>query len=132
MSAVEGCSLTGVPLYSNIHLHTHAHTHTALPNTIGSLKTSQYHPTSALISWASIWEDVVTGYTVQVEGPDSTQEIPIRNKSFASVVITDLLPSTQYTFEVSAMKGIKSTSPTLPRAKIILCTCIQYLMLLVN
>ena len=88
--------------------------HTALPNTIGSLKTSQCQPTSAQISWAIVQEDVVIGYTVQVEGPDSTREIPIRNKYSASVLITDLSPSTEYTFEVSAMKGIKSTLSNLP------------------
>ena len=84
-------------------------THTALSYTVGSLKTSQYHPTSAQISWAAIREDVVIGYTIQVEGPDSTQEIPITNKYSTSVEISDLLPSTQYTFKVSTMKGIKST-----------------------
>ena len=96
--------------------HTHVHMHTALPNTvIGSLKTSQYKPTSAWITWKTIQEDVVIGYTVQVEGPDSTREIPIRNKYDTSVEISDLSPSTQYTFEVSAMKGIESTLSTLPK-----------------
>ena len=94
----------------------HIHMHTALSNTIGSLKTSQYHPTSAWISGTGIWEDVVIGYTVQVEGPDSTRVIPIRNVLYSpSVEISDLLPSTQYTFEVRAMKGIKSTLSTLPK-----------------
>ena len=82
--------------------------HTALSNAIGSLKASQYHPTSAQISWAAaaIWEDIVIGYTVQVEGPDSTHEILIGNKYITSVEISDLLPSTQYTFEVRARKGM--------------------------
>ena len=81
--------------------------YTGLPNTVGSLKTSQYHPTSAWISWAAIREDIVTGYMVQIEGPDSTpREIPITNKYSTSVEISDLLPSTQYTFEVRALKGM--------------------------
>ena len=88
-------------------------THTALSNTIGSLKTSQYHPTSVWISWPAVWEDVVIGYTVQVEGPDSTREIPIRNTHSTSIRVSDFLsPSSQYTFEVRALKGMKSTLPT--------------------
>ena len=90
-------------------------THTALSNTVGSLKTSQYQPTSAHIFWAAIRKNVVIGYTVQVEGSDSTREIPVRNKHSTSVEISDFLPSTQYTFEVRAMKGIKSTLSTLPK-----------------
>ena len=98
-----------------LYVYTHVYINTVLSNTIGSLKTSQYYPTSVRISWAAIWEDVVTGYRVQVVGPDSTREIPIRNNYSTSVEISDLLPSTQYTFEVRAMKGIKSTLSTLPK-----------------
>ena len=85
----------------------HTHAYTALSNTVGRFKTSQYHQTSASawISWEAIREDVITGYTVQIEGPDSTREIPIENYS-TSVRVSDLLPSTQYTFEVSAVKGM--------------------------
>ena len=92
------------------------HMHTGLPNTIGSLKTSQYHPTSAWISWPAVREDNVTAYTIQVEGPDSTQEIPITNKYSTSVEISDLFPSTQYAFKVRALKGtdnIHLTHPTI-------------------
>ena len=80
--------------------------HTALSNTVGRFKTSQYHPISARIFWAAIWEDIVIGYVVQIEGPDSKREIPIRNTYSTSVRVSDLLPSTQYTFEVSAVKGM--------------------------
>ena len=89
-------------------IHTHVHINTALSNTIGRFKTSQYHPISVWISWAAMRENVVIGYTVQVEGADSTREIPISNAYNTSVEISDLLPSTQYTFEVSTMKGIKT------------------------
>ena len=89
------------------------HMHTGLPNTIGSFKTSQYHPTWAWISWAAIREDNVTGYMVQVEGPDSTQAIPITNKYSTSVEIPGLLPSTQYTFKVRALKGMEKVLSTL-------------------
>ena len=72
------------------------------------------------ISWAAIQEDLVIGYTVKVEGPDSTREIPITNKYSTSVEITDLSPSTPYIFEVRALKSIKSTLPTLPKLIIII------------
>ena len=103
--------------------------HTALPNTIGSLKTSQYHPTSAWISWAAVREDVVIGYTAQVEGPGSTRVIAIRNNCSTSVKVSDLSPLSQYTFKVNAKKGIMSTLPTLPMHNVM---HIQYLVLLVN
>ena len=81
------------------------HTRTALSNTIGSFRTSQYHPISARISWKSVRERNATGYTVQVEGPDTTQEIPITSEYITSLEISDLRASTQYTFEVSAVTG---------------------------
>ena len=89
------------------------HIHTALSNITGSFKTSQYHPTSARISWKSV-QDVktVTSYTVQVEGPDSTQEIPITCKYITSVEISDLRPSTQYMFKVSAVTVAGTTGET--------------------
>ena len=89
-------------LNSNSFVYTHSHT--ALSNTIGSLKTSQYHPASAQISWEAVKADdkTVTGYTARVEGPDSTQLIPISD-DITSVKISNLRPSTQYTFKVSAV-----------------------------
>ena len=92
-----------------------AYTYIALSNAVGRFKTSQYHPNSAWISWEAMREDLVIGYAVQVERPDSTREIPIRNNRSTSVRVSDLSPSTQYTFEVRAMKSKKSTSPTLPK-----------------
>ena len=100
-------------------LHTRTHnytcTHTALSNIIGSFKTSQYHPTSARISWDAVKKDdkTVTGYTVEVEGPDSTQEIPITCKYITSVEISDLSPSTLHTFKVSAVTVAGTTGETL-------------------
>ena len=102
-----------------MHTHTHTHTHTnkqinntGLSNTIGRFKTSQYHPTSAWISWKTIQEDdkTITGYTVRVEGPDSTQVIPGSNK-ITSLMISNLRPSTQYTFKVSAVTVVAGTPP---------------------
>jgi hypothetical protein len=90
--------------------------HTALSNTISRFKISQYHPTSVRIFWKSIQD--VTGYTVQVVGPDSAREIPITNKFITSAEISDVLPSTQYTYEVSAM----TIAPQ--RGETLMCTCV--------
>ena len=90
------------------------HTNTALSNIIGRFKTSQYqyHPTLAQISWEAVKEDdkTVSGYTVWVEGPDSTQVIPRSNK-ITFVEISNLRPSTQYTFKVSAEITVAGTPP---------------------
>ena len=93
--------------------HTYIHTHTALSNTVGSFKTSQYHPPSARISWEAVQKDIddrtVTGYTVQVVGPDSTQEIPITSEYITFVDISNLWPSTKYAFIVSAVTAADTT-----------------------
>ena len=91
-------------LHMLISINVFSHTCTALSNIIGSFKTSQYHPISAQISWEAVKEyhKTVTGYTVRVEGPDSTQLIPI-NYDITTFKIIDLRPSTQYTFKVSAV-----------------------------
>ena len=81
--------------------------HTALFNTIGRFKTSQYHPTSVWLSWKED-EKTVTGYSVQVEGPDSTQVIPRRINPY--VEISNLRPSTQYYYKISAMT-VAGTTP---------------------
>ena len=65
----------------------------------------------ARISWDTVKKDdkTVTAYTLQVEGPDSTQEIPITCKYITSIEISDLRPSTQYTFKVSAVTVTDTT-----------------------
>ena len=92
-------------------IYLYAHTHTALSNIIGRFITSQYRPTSVRISWETVKEggNTVTGYRVQVEGPDPTQEIPVTCKYITSVEISDLRPSTHYTFKVSAVT-VKGTT----------------------
>jgi hypothetical protein len=94
----------------NIPLHfcTCTCTHTDLSNTIGRFKTSQYHPTSARISWKK-GEKTITGYRVRVEGPDSTQVFPISDCG-TSICISDLRSSTQYTYKVSAVT-VAGTTP---------------------
>ena len=89
-------------------------------------------PTSAQLSWTPIPEDkqndIITGYTVLVEGPDSdsTLEIPVMDGSATSYEVSDLRPYTTYTFSVSAVtkadpgRAIIASSTT-PQEGEILC-----------
>ena len=75
--------------------------------TPGELLVSHSLPTSAQLSWTPVPEDkqndTITGYIVQVEGPDSTQEIPVIDGNATSYEVSDLRPYTTYTFGVSAI-----------------------------
>jgi hypothetical protein len=89
----------------------------------GELKVSYSLPTSAKLSWTPVPEDkrndTITGYTVRVEGPDSTQEIPMMDGNATSYEVSDLRPHTTYTFSVRAItkagtglaKQVSSTTP---------------------
>ena len=46
--------------------------------------------------------NTITGYTVQVVRPNSTQEIPVMDGNATSYEVSDLRPNTTYTFGVSA------------------------------
>jgi hypothetical protein len=75
--------------------------------TPGELLVSHSLPTSAQLSWTPVPEDeqndTITGYTVQVEGPDFTREIPVMDENTTSYEVSDLTPYTTYTFSDSAM-----------------------------
>jgi hypothetical protein len=101
------------------------YTYTALSNTVGRFKTSQYHPTSVQISWEAVQEDIVIGYVVQVDGPTSTRKIPIPNKYRTFIRLSYLSPSTQYTFEVSAVNGMDKVHLTHPTKIVTDDTCIH-------
>jgi hypothetical protein len=88
------------------------------------------HPTSVRLSWGDVPKDqgngIITGYSVQVEGPDTTRNIqmtttisdrmsstlrPLEDDLLFSTPtqtrctfkeVCDLRPSTEYTFSVSA------------------------------
>ena len=64
-------------------------------------------PTTAEISWKSLPEDkestVITGYMVQVVGPDSKRHIPVPDANTTSITVSELRPSTSYIFNISAM-----------------------------
>ena len=85
-------------------------------------------PTSVQLSWGAVPEDqrngIITGYSIQIEGPDSTRNIqttttvagrmppihgryihfcnPLMKDAYTSEKVSDLRPSTEYTFSVSA------------------------------
>ena len=101
-------------------MHIHLYSGCGIPS---ELKVSHSLPTSVQLSWTPVPEDkqndTITGYTVQVEGPDSTQEIPVMDGNATSYKVSDLRPYTTYTFSVSAMTeagagppiSIPSTTP---------------------
>ena len=64
-------------------------------------------PSSAEISWKLLSRQAqkidVTGYAVQVVGPDSQRDISVTDASATSVKISQLKPYTSYTFHVSAV-----------------------------
>ena len=46
---------------------------------------------------------VITGYTIQVVGPDSSREIPVQDAETTTIEVPGLKPFTSYTFHVNAM-----------------------------
>ena len=106
-----------------MHESSSKHTATVPSGTPGELLVSHSLPTSAQLSWTPVPEDkqndTITGYTIQVEGPDSTQEIPVMDGNATSCEVSDLKPYTTYTFSVSAVTeagagppiSISSTTP---------------------
>ena len=64
-------------------------------------------PTTAEISWKPLPEgeesSLVTGYKVQVVGPDSIRDIPVPDANITSITVSELRPSTSYISHVCAM-----------------------------
>jgi hypothetical protein len=55
---------------------------------------------------------IITGYTVQVTGPDFIREISIPDSTTTSTEVSGLRPSTSYWFSVSAMTVAGTGPPT--------------------
>ena len=103
------------------------------------------HPTSVQLSWGAVPEDqqngVITGYSIQVEGPGTTRHIQIATAvsgrvlsihrpqiiyrymhihrphslmgdAYTSKEVCDLRPSTEYSFSVSA-KTVEGSGPAI-------------------
>ena len=89
----------------------------------GELLVSHRLPTSAQLSWTPIPKDIqheiITGYTIQVEGLDFSQKIPVMDRNAITFEVSDLRPCTTYTFSVSAITeagigpaiSVSSTTP---------------------
>ena len=99
-----------------MHTCTHTHTLTIAPSgTPKWLTVRGSLPTSVRLFWGAVPEDQqngeITGYSIQVEGPDTTQSIQTNttvSKGLlrirrASKKVCDLRPSTEYTFSISAV-----------------------------
>ena len=98
-----------VAIIGSIFTHTHTHTHTDPAPSIapGGLNITHSLPTTAELSWSSLplekRNGVITGYTIQVMGPDSSRDIPVQDAETTTVEVPGLRPFTSYTFHVSAM-----------------------------
>ena len=91
-----------------LHVESTAETPPEPPSiTPRGLKVSHNLPTTAMLSWDPLPEEkqsgVITGYKVQIEGPDSPPEIPVEDYKTTSAEISNLRPFTTYTFNVSAV-----------------------------
>ena len=116
---------------ANIREFSSEHPPTVPSGTPGELLVSHSLPTSAQLSWTPVPDDkqndTITGYIVQVEGPDSTQEIPVMDGNATSYEVSKLRPYTTYTFSVSAMTEagagppiiISSTTPQRAKGKVL-------------
>ena len=124
-----------MPLFPSYNTHT---THSTLTDSApsiapGCLNVTHSLPTTAKLSWTLLpmekQNGIITGYTVQVEGPDSSREVSVPNTSTTSVEVPGLMPFTSYTFSVSAMTKagtgpaatISSTTPEGGKKSIRLC-----------
>ena len=81
-------------------------------------------PTSVQLSWGAVLEDQqngeIAGYSIQVEGPDTMQNIETNTSvsedllwiPYASEKVSNLKPSTEYSFSVSA-KTVVGSGPAI-------------------
>ena len=116
---------------THVHACSHKHTctQTAPSGTPKWLTVGCSLPTSVQLSWGAVPEDQqngnITGYSIQVEGPGTTRNIqtvydqvsslysPMKdNLLFSTKKVSDLRPSTEYTFSVSA-KTVAGSGPAI-------------------
>ena len=96
---------------ADMHEPSSKHIHTVPSGTPGDLLVSHSLPTSAQLSWTPVpGDDTITGYTVQVEGPEFMREISIAGATTTSTEVSGLRPNTSYYFSVSAMT-VAGTGP---------------------
>jgi hypothetical protein len=100
-------------------MHIHVYTHTSAPSgTPEWLTIGGNHPTSVRLSWGDVPKDqqngIITGYMIQVEGPDTTRNI-LTTGGYTCILfkeVSDLTPSTEYSFSVSA-KTVAGSGPAI-------------------
>ena len=110
-------------MYSAYQLHTHVSAPSGTPKwlTVGCSL-----PTSVQLSWGAVpkdqWNGKITDYSIQVEGPNTTRHIQIATDqgilrprstiedTYTSKEVSDLRPSTKYSFRVSA-KTVAGSGP---------------------
>jgi hypothetical protein len=72
----------------------------------GELRIRHRTPTSAQLSWTPVPKNqqngVITGYTVQITGPDFIRKISITDATTTSTEVSGLRPGTSYYFSLSA------------------------------
>ena len=114
----------------------HAHTHTCTTAPSGTpewLTVGCSHPTSVRLYWMAVPRDqqngIITGYSIRIEGPDSTRNIQttttvsgqvppkrrsssLKEDTYTSKKVSGLRPSTEYTFSVSA-KTVAGSGPAI-------------------
>ena len=92
------------PFPTLFSLSQHTHTDPAPSIAPEGLHITHSLPTTAELSWSPLplekRNGVISGYTIQVVGPDSSREIPVQD---AETTTVKLRPFTSYTFHVSAM-----------------------------
>ena len=88
--------------------------HTAPSGKPGELCVCHINARSAQLSWTPVPRDqqngIITGYSVQVVGPDFMQEISISDATTTSAEVSGLTPFTSYYFSISAMT-VAGTGP---------------------
>ena len=97
--------------YTHIHMHTHMrkylHTYTAPSVPPNELSVTHNLPTTAKLSWSHLLMEkrngVITGYMVQVVGPDAPEDVLVHDGDITSVEVTGLRSFTSYEFNVRAM-----------------------------
>ena len=85
-------------------------TYAALCGPHRGLTISHDLPTTVQLSWMPLSGDeektIITGYTVLVEGAESTQQVSVQDANASSIEVSGLKPFTAYTYRISARSSL--------------------------
>ena len=94
----------------------HTHTPGPAPGSPKWLAVGCSLPTSVQLSWGAVPKDqqngIITGYVIQINGPDTKRSIPTTGGYITFKEVSDLRPSTEYSFSVSA-KTVAGSGPAI-------------------